>query len=413
MDHKEIRKKFLDFFERKGHKIVPSSSLIPDDPSVLFTTAGMQQFKPYYTNPELAPAKNVASIQKCLRTSDIDKVGDESHLTFFEMMGNFSFGGYGKKEAIEYAYDFITKELGLKIDYVSVFGGEGEILADEESENIWKSTDPAVEVKRAGKADNFWGPTGDEGPCGPTTEIFVKGSKAEIWNIVFNEYYCAPEKSFKKLDRLGVDTGMGLERLAAVVNGKSNVFETDLFKPLIGLMPSELDIRIRRVIADHSRAIAFLIADGVRPSNKEQGYVLRRLIRRVITHFYIDKADSTIMHDIFAKLVEIYGSHYSGFNTNAIIHEFDSEKEKFDKILPSATRELEKIKKDITPEELGDKIVGIYESQGMPIDSSIEFLKGRGFDQFVIEGFENTVRIRRLEHQEKSRAGVEKKFGKQ
>ena len=239
MTHQEIRKKFLDFFEKRGHKIVFSSSLIPEDKSVLFTTAGMQQFKPYYINPELAPAKNVASIQKCMRTSDIDKVGDESHLTFFEMLGNFSFGGYGKEEAIKYAYEFITKELGLKIDYISVFGGEGDMPADKESEEIWKSIDQDIEVKRFDKANNFWGPTGDEGPCGPTTEIYVNG--VEIWNIVFNEYYGIEDHrwwsvgnllrkmegrgrrnlNLKKLQITGVDTGMGLERLAMVVQGKN------------------------------------------------------------------------------------------------------------------------------------------------------------------------------------------------
>ena len=185
MTHQEIREKFQKFMEAKGHLWVASSSLLPDDPSVLFTTAGMQQFKPYYMHPAKAeedfklpggtPARGVASIQKCLRTSDIDEVGDESHLTFFEMLGNFSFGGYFKEEATRYAHEFITSPewMGLKIDYVSVFGGEGEVPADEKSESIWKSIDPAITVKRAGRKDNFWGPTGDEGPCGPTTEIYL------------------------------------------------------------------------------------------------------------------------------------------------------------------------------------------------------------------------------------------------
>src|SRR6266540_5659961 len=215
MNHKEIREKFKKFFESHGHTWVASSSLLPNDPSVLFTTAGMQQFKQYYTHPENAPSKNVISIQKCIRTSDIDEVGDESHLTFFEMLGNFSFGGYFKKEAIEWAYEFITKEMGLPIDYVSVFGGENGIQADDESEQIWKSVDPAIEVRKFGRADNFWGPTGDEGPCGPTTEIYVNG--IEIWNIVFNQYYQNKDRSLKSLEISGIDTGMGLERLAMAV----------------------------------------------------------------------------------------------------------------------------------------------------------------------------------------------------
>src|SRR3989338_5900376 len=207
MTHLKIRKKFYDFFEKRGHKIIPSSSLIPGDSSVLLTTAGMQQFKPYFTgekdplkdaHPNLgAPigSKNVVSIQKCFRTSDIDEVGDESHLTFFEMLGNFSFGGYFKKEAIAYAHDFITKELGLEIDYVSVFKGDEKIPPDEESEKIWKSIDSAIKIRKSGRKDNFWGPTGNEGPCGPTTEIYING--IEIWNLVFNEYYCLPDKSLK------------------------------------------------------------------------------------------------------------------------------------------------------------------------------------------------------------------------
>src|SRR3990167_7063832 len=190
MSASELRQKFLEFFKSKGHVIVASSSLIPDDPTVLLTTAGMQQFKKYYTG-EADPVRdfgseNTTSVQKSFRTSDINEVGDDSHLTFFEMLGNFSFGGYFKKEAIEYAYEFITKELGLKIDYVSVFGGENDIPADKESERVWKSLDPNIDIREMGRSDNFWGPTGNEGPCGPTTEIYVNG--VEIWNIVFNQY---------------------------------------------------------------------------------------------------------------------------------------------------------------------------------------------------------------------------------
>src|SRR3989338_2588260 len=208
MTHLKIREKFLKYFESKGHTIIPSSSLIPDDPSVLFTTAGMQQFKKYYTNPELAPSLNVASIQKSMRTSDIDEVGDASHLTFFEMLGNFSFGGYWKKEAIAYGHEFITKEMGLKIDFVTVYTG------DSETEKIWNSIDPALTVKQFGKADNFWGPTGSEGPCGPNTDIFINNT--EIWAIVFNEFYQDKDGKLSELDIKGIDTGMGLERLAMV-----------------------------------------------------------------------------------------------------------------------------------------------------------------------------------------------------
>src|SRR3989344_4291205 len=215
MTHKETRQKFLGFFKERGHKIVPSSSLLPTDPSVLFTTAGMQQFKPYYTGQADAMkdfgSLNTVSIQKSMRMSDIDEVGDESHLTFFEMLGNFSFGGYWKEAAIAWAHDFITRELKLKIDYVTVFEGlpSANVPADEESEWLLKTVDPKITVKRASIQDNFWGPTGSEGPCGPTTEIYVNG--VEIWNIVFNEFFYSGSreellngKSDKKLEKLKI-----------------------------------------------------------------------------------------------------------------------------------------------------------------------------------------------------------------
>src|SRR3989339_1640254 len=233
MDSNEIRSRFLKFFEKRGHKIIPSSSLIPGDPTVLFTTAGMQQFKSYYTNPASADkdfgGRNIATAQKCVRTGDIDEVGDATHLTFFEMLGNFSFGGYGRREAVEYAHDFIVKELGLEISYVTFYKGSKNVPKDEESEKIWEEIG-VKNIKEEGE-DVFWGPTGDSGPCGPTTEIYCKnavGEDVEIWNIVFNEYFCngsreklgKGEAKLKKLDVLGIDTGMGFERLLATVQKK-------------------------------------------------------------------------------------------------------------------------------------------------------------------------------------------------
>lgn len=400
MTHSEIREKFLKFFESRGHKIVPSSSLLPTDPSVLFTTAGMQQFKPYYTGQADAMkdfgSLNTVSIQKSMRTSDIDEVGDESHLTFFEMLGNFSFGGYWKKEAIQYGYDFITKEMGLKIDYVTVFKGEDGIPADEESEQIWKSIDSNIEVRKMGRSDNFWGPTGDEGPCGPTTEIYVNG--LEVWNLVFNQYYKHKDGKLENLKTSGIDTGMGLERLAMVVQGKKNIFETDLFESLFKLTPSESDNRIRRIISDHSRSVAFLLSDGVRPSNKEQGYVLRRLMRRIINH--LSKSDPTLMHDIFAKIVEIYGQFYPNLDANTLVHEFDHEKEKFEKTLRQGLKELEHL-----TEIDASSAFRLYESYGLPF----EIIKDIAGDKtkFTREEFDEEFK----KHQEKSRAGAEKKFG--
>ena len=431
MTHQEIREKFLKFFESRRHKIVPSSSLMPDDPSVLFTTAGMQQFKPYYTGAADAMhdfgSLSVASIQKCVRTSDIDEVGDERHLTFFEMLGNFSFGGYFKKEAIQYGYDFIIKEMGLKIDYVTVFEGWKStglwlIKPDEESKKIWKSLGLNDEqIKTGGFDDNFWGPTGEDGPCGPTTEIYVNG--IEVWNIVFNEYYKSkyPEdkNDYKPLQSKGIDTGMGLERLAMVSQKVPTVFEADLLKPILTLTPSELEMRVRRIIADHSRAIAFMIADGIRPSNKEQGYVLRRLMRRVITYNFIAKTDISLMHpergregsqrtstsygmhDIFAKILEIYGNYYKELNADLIINEFERENEKFQQTLKHGLRELEK-----TENIDAVSAFRLYESFGLPYEI-IKELGGIKTSALSRESFDAKFK----EHQEKSRASSEKKFG--
>src|SRR3990167_5865283 len=256
MQSAEIRQKFLNFFEKRGHVVIPSASLVPEnDSSVLFTTAGMQQFKAYYVGQANAlkdfNSLNLTSSQKCVRTSDIEEVGDESHLTFFEMLGNFSFGDYWKEDAIKYAYEFITKELKLEIDYVSVFkDGESGVPADEESRKILKSVASNLKIKDHKKEENFWGPTGTEGPCGPTTEIYING--VEIWNIVFNEYYKNKEGQFTRLEQTGIDTGIGLERLVKVIQKVPTVFDTDLFVSLLlPLQHSDQNKRSARIIVDH------------------------------------------------------------------------------------------------------------------------------------------------------------------
>ncbi len=379
MSSEEIRKSFLEFFKSKGHKIVPSSSLIPDDESVLLTTAGMQQFKKYYTGELDAkkdvllengePAIGVASIQKCFRTSDIDEVGDETHLTFFEMLGNFSFGGYFKKEAIEYAHEFITKELKLKIDYVSVFGGDEEdnIPLDKESEEIWKKIDSNVGIRKAGKKDNFWGPTGNEGPCGPTTEIYING--VEVWNIVFNEYYRDKNGKFIKSENPGVDTGMGLERLATMLQGKKSVFETDLFDVLKkdefnnSLLPEKLSERFKRIILDHSRGMAFLISDGVRPSNKGTGYVLRRLMRRAIVYEFLSGDSEANIEPVLIAVIRNYKKFYPELEEEIILPVFYEENSRFLKTIQSGLKELDKIA-DINA-KLAFKL---YETYGLPYE---------------------------------------------
>ena len=411
MSHQEIRDRFIKFFESKGHKIIPSSSLLPTDPSVLFTTAGMQQFKPYYTDPDSAQkafgSLNTSTIQKCLRTSDIDEVGDESHLTFFEMMGNFSFGGYWKKEAIEYAHEFIAKELGLEISSVSVFGGNDSVPRDDESANIWQSLDPKLKITNGDINDNFWGPTGSEGPCGPTTEIYVDG--LEVWNIVLNEFYYpgsreellggAPGKTLRPLEAKGIDTGMGLERLVMVVQNRKNVYETDLFSNLISLLPDSLDLKTKRVIADHSRAVVFLLAEGVIPSNKEQGYILRRLMRRIITQEYLNQEVDLLK--IINMVIKEYSDIYPELNSKSIIPAFEAEKSKFAKTLKQGLKELDKLT-NIDAQNA----FKLYESFGLPFEV-IKEIGGEKATNLKRESFEEEFK----RHQDLSRAGAESKFG--
>jgi len=338
MTSQELRKKYLEFFREKGHMIVPSSSLVSSDPSVLLTSAGMQQFKSYYLNEKSPYGENVTSVQKCFRTSDLDSIGDESHLSFFEMLGNFSFGGYFKEEAIKYAHEFITKEMGLKIDYVSVFKDDSAdgISEDRDSEKIWKSIDPSLKIVKAGKTDNFWGPTGSEGPCGPTTEIYV--NNVEIWNLVFNEYYKDANGKYSLLKSPGVDTGMGLERLAMVSQGKNNVFDTDLFQPFNFFTFLGRD---GRIIADHLRGSMFLIADGIKPSNKGAGYILRRLIRRIVV---ICKINSIPLESLISR-VERAINYYNFYkelpiNKDKIIKEIKEEVNEFNKIIEKGLNEF-------------------------------------------------------------------------
>ncbi len=416
MSSEEIRERFRKFFEAQGHKWVASSSLIPTDPSVLLTTAGMQQFKKYYTG-EADPVKdfdslNVASIQKAFRTSDIDEVGDETHLTFFEMLGNFSFDGYGKKEAIKYAYDFITKELSLKIDYVTVFEGdeqntadfENTVLPDNESVEMWESLD--VSVKQAGREDNFWGPTGSEGPCGPTTEIYVNG--VEVWNLVFNEYYCYPGGRLSLLRTPGVDTGMGLERLLSVLNNTSDIFATDVLKPIVDKIISldeekKLDKRALRILADHLRASIFLIADGVRPSNKEAGYILRRLLRRIIAYQIKYDFHPDLFVEVLPVVVQKFGAIYSNLkNESEILSVWRGERGKFEIALGRGIKELRTFKK-ITAQDA----FKLYQSYGLPFEIIKEVAAKESVADLSEKDFEGEL----IKHQEISRAGAEKKFG--
>ena len=421
MDSDEIRSRFLKFFEARGHKIIPSSSLVPEnDPSVLFTTAGMQQLKPYYTYPQNADkdfgSRNIVTAQKCIRTGDIDEVGDSTHLTFFEMLGNFSFGGYWKREAIQYAYEFITKELKLKIDYVSVFEGDSEILADNESREIWTKINPNLNIKNHNRADNFWGPTGDEGPCGPTTEIYING--VEIWNIVFNEFYKTKEGKYNPLETKGIDTGMGLERLIVQAQKKKNVFETDVFEPIMQFIQknsANYNERSARIIADHFRAAILITIDGVTPSNSGRGYILRRLLRRVFTKASLIELTDNFWIELIPIISKIYDKGYPEIKNkfDYIVSVTKEEEKLFEKLLDGAevyrsdlkATKFGAIKKIRSTPILKDKntasglyIYMMFETFGSPIDLIVGVAKNLGF-----KVDEDEINEAKKAHQEKSR----------
>lgn len=436
MIHQEIRKKFLDFFEKRGHKIVPSSSLIPEDKSVLFTSAGMQQFKKYYLDSDSPYGNRAASIQKCIRTTDIDEVGDGSHLTFFEMLGNFSFrfpkgdSSYFKEEAIKLGYELMVNELGISLENIkiSVFKGDpkNNVPEDRESLEIWKSLGiPEDKIFFGSIEDNFWGPTGSEGPCGPTTEIHIGG--LEIWNIVFNEYYCdAPREDLLKgeanlmpLERKGVDTGMGLERLVMIMQGKRSVFETDLFSPIItelrgkNLYDYEANGRSERIIADHLKASVFIVSNGIAPSNIGRGYILRRLIRKIMRHSKKLNLPEDFLQRSLKTIINIYKGQYPDLekSKDKILTVFNEEFDKFKKVL---SKEIPKIEKDI--EELKNKgqktipgyyIFGVQQSSGVTLDIMEDIAREKNME-IDIKGFQEEEK----KHKEVSKISQEKKFKK-
>lgn len=376
MESKILREKFLKFFEDHGHKILPSASLVPEnDPSVLFTTAGMQQFKRYYLNPDEVPASKITTSQKCLRTGDISEVGDDSHLSFFEMLGNFSFdppaGGF-KKEAIELAWEFLTKELEIDKSriYATYFSGNNEITEDLESKEILEKIEGLKEIKPQGFEDNFWSLGTEGSPGGPTVEFYV--DDIEVWNLVFNEYEYR-NNQYQKSEYRGVDTGMGLERLLAVINKVNNVYETDLFLSIIkrieeisGKKYSE-NKKAFRLISDHLKAAVFAINDEVLPSNKDAGYVIRRLIRRAIVKGKEIGIDKNFTTNIAAEVLKTYDGVYQ-LNKELIISELEKEEAKFRTTLERGLKEFAKQK-----ENLNGKIAfDLYQTYGFPWEMTAE-----------------------------------------
>lgn len=430
----ELRNKYLNFFKSKGHTIIPSSSLIPEnDPSVLFTTAGMHPLVPYLLGEAHPGGHRLTDYQKCLRTDDIEEVGDTGHLTYFEMMGNWSLGDYFKKESINMSYEFLTKELGIPSEKISVtcFAGDKDCPRDEEAASIWESVGiPKERIYFFGKKENWWGPAGTHGPCGPDTEIFYDtgkekccsecnpscgcGKYLEIWNNVFMQYNKTEDGKYEELKQKNVDTGLGLERTTFILQGKENVFEIEIFKPIIDaldkLAVNKFD-ESYRIIADHLRASIMLISDGVKPSNIEQGYILRRLIRRVIRHLRKLGIDVSELRNIAKLNIETIKNMYPELDEkqNEILGTLDAEKNKFIKTLENGEKEFEKIANKLKQQgsDTIDPVSAfkLYETYGFPIEITEELAKEQGFKI-------NSEEVQKLykEHQEKSRLGAEQKF---
>lgn len=422
MVHQEIRQKFLDYFVAHNHVIVPSSSLVPSgDESVLLTTAGMQQFKPYLMGEADALADfgntRLTSIQKCFRTSDIEDVGDEHHHTFFEMLGNFSIGDYFKEQAIPLAWNFLTGELKLdpKKMYVSVFAGGEGIPKDREARKIWEREAPGIEIREYSKEENFWGPPAAAGPCGPCSEIIYvlpSGLETELWNLVFMEYHLDEKGRYQKLKQKNIDTGMGLERLGLVLQEKENVFETDLFAPIVAEIEKIAEVdgkgepRSLRIIADHIRGAAFLIADGVHPLNVGRGYVLRRILRRAILHGRLLDISGYFLLEPTRKVLELYGEVYSELaeKEKEIMTAIEGEEQKFGKALNQGLKQLEKM----APRQARGKgkidAFTLYDTYGFPLELTKEIAQARGLTVDEKE-FEEKLG----EQRERARAALKKR----
>lgn len=429
----DIRTKYLKYFERHGHKIIPSSPLIPEnDPSVLFTTAGMQPLVPYLLGEKHPEGNRIVDYQKCLRTNDIDEVGDNRHLTFFEMLGNWSLGDYFKKESIQMSFEFLTKELGIPVEKLSVtcFAGDEDAPRDEFTAKCWKEVGiPNERIYFYGKDDNWW-IAGEEGPCGPDTEMFYDtgkpacsgncqpscdcGKYVEIWNNVFMEYFKSKDGTYTKLKQQNVDTGLGLERMTMLLQGKETPFDTEIFAPVMERLKelSKVDIiESRRIVAEHLRASMMIIADGGRPSNIDRGYVLRKLIRRMARHLNKMQIELSELGNLIDLDINILKELYPELEQNkeTIKQIIIEEKDKFMKTLTHGEKEFEKAIEKARQENKnvidGQTIFKLYETYGFPPEITADLAKEQGFKIDNSE-FEKLFK----EHQEKSRMGSEQKF---
>ncbi len=432
-DH--IRTAYLDFFASKSHKIIPGASLVPEnDPTVLFTTAGMHPLVPYLLGEPHPKGKRLANVQLCVRTQDIDEVGDASHLTCFEMLGNWSLGDYFKEEAIAMSFEFLTKILEIPLSHLAVtcFEGDKDAPRDDESAEIWmKMGIPRERIGFLPKAKNWWGPAGKTGPCGPDTEMFYwigKGEPTgnpathdaewmEIWNDVFMQYNKKEDGAFEPLVQRNVDTGMGLERVAKVLQGVETVYETDGFKPIVEVVEKKAegrrqkteDVRHIRIIADHIKAAVFMLADGVEPSNVDQGYVLRKIIRRAVRSAKkLSIQGSTVCSEIACVVIEQYEEPYPKLKNkeSIVLSHLDREEGQFRKTLEEGLKHFVRLTEKMSSKIIdGQSAFHLYDTYGFPIELTRDMAHEQGLsldEDGFIKAFE--------EHQEKSRAGAEKRF---
>ena len=431
----ELRRKFIEFFKEKGHKEIPSSPVVPEnDPTVLFTTAGMHPLVPYLLGEPHPQGTRLTDYQKCIRTGDIEEVGDNSHLTFFEMLGNWSLGDYFKNESIHWSYELLSKVLGFDMDKISVtvFEGEDGIPRDEEAADLWVDAGiPRERIYYIGRKHNWWGPAGETGPCGPDTEIFYDtgkpkcspncdpscscGKYLEIWNNVFMQYNKTKEGTYEPLKQKNVDTGMGLERVIGLLENKPSVYETELFKAILDKikeLAKNPNDKSARIIADHLRTSIFMIIDGVRPSNVDQGYILRRLLRRVIRHMRKIELDTNEIGTLVNTFIdEILNQMYpeTVANKATCVEVISEEKDKFIKTLENGEKEFNKnvtkLKESGESKLPAELVFRLYDTFGFPPEITEELATE---NEMTIdkEGFDKLYK----EHQEKSRAGAEQKF---
>lgn len=430
----EIRNKYLEFFKRHGHAVIPSAPLIPEnDPSVLFTTAGMQPLVPYLLGEKHPEGTRLTDFQKCLRTNDIDEVGDNRHLTYFEMLGNWSLGDYFKEESIAMSYEFLTKELGIPVEKLSVtcFAGDEDCQRDEVTASCWRKAGiPEDRIYYFGKDDNWW-IAGEEGPCGPDTEMFYDtgkpkcsencnpscgcGKYVEIWNNVFMEFFKTKDGKYTKLKQHNVDTGLGLERMAMLLQGKETPFDTELFKPVMDklreLAGENDSIESRRIVAEHLRASMMIIQDGGLPSNVDRGYILRRLIRRMVRHLRKLQINLNELGELIDLNIDTLKEMYPELHQNSdkIKSVIIEEKDKFEKTLERGEREFNKIvnrmKNDGKDTISGQDLFTLYETYGFPPEVTQDLAREAGLKVDTTE-FDKLFK----EHQEKSRMGSEQKF---